>query len=202
MIHFILISVQVCCFWFQFPTCVKMIAKALNALQAQPKNILNCAFNDILFIEALEYVLDWFCKFQLFSEWPHTAYCRASKKKNVHPKATPVFSHTRSQEPEITTCAIFPPLTTWTSDGTLERKSSSSLLSIMYGLRSFLVNLFTPAGMKGWCQLPWARCPIAGVKSRAHPTPAQGIAAVWGRAELWPNIRQWSPASSGKAPSS
>lgn len=35
--------------------------------------------------------------------------------------------------------------TTWTSEGTLERKSRSSLLSIMYGSRSFLVNLFTPA---------------------------------------------------------
>ena len=38
------------------------------------------------------------------------------------------------------------PLTTWTSEGTLDRKSRSSLLSILYGSRSFLVNLFTPAG--------------------------------------------------------
>lgn len=34
--------------------------------------------------------------------------------------------------------------TTWTSEGTLERKSSSSLLSMVYGSRSFFVNLFTP----------------------------------------------------------
>lgn len=35
--------------------------------------------------------------------------------------------------------------TTCTSEGTLDRKSSSSLLSMAYGSRSFLVNLFTPA---------------------------------------------------------
>lgn len=34
--------------------------------------------------------------------------------------------------------------TTCTSEGTLERKSSSSLLSMAYGFRSFFVNLFTP----------------------------------------------------------
>lgn len=34
--------------------------------------------------------------------------------------------------------------TTWTSEGTRDRKSNSSLLSMLYGSRSFLVNLFTP----------------------------------------------------------
>lgn len=38
--------------------------------------------------------------------------------------------------------------------------------------------------------------------SGTHPTPAQCSEAVWGRAELWPYIRQWSSASLGKAPSS
>lgn len=35
-------------------------------------------------------------------------------------------------------------LTTCTSESTLDRKSSSSLLSMVYGSLSFLVNLFTP----------------------------------------------------------
>jgi len=38
--------------------------------------------------------------------------------------------------------------TTCTSEGTLDRKSSSSLLSIAYGLRSFFVNLLMPAKVK------------------------------------------------------
>lgn len=34
--------------------------------------------------------------------------------------------------------------TFWTSDGTLERKSRNSLLSMAYGFRSFFVNLLMP----------------------------------------------------------
>lgn len=38
--------------------------------------------------------------------------------------------------------------TTCTSEGTLDRKSSSSLLSIAYGFRIFFVNLLMPAKVK------------------------------------------------------
>ncbi len=42
--------------------------------------------------------------------------------------------------------------TTWTSEGTRDKKSNSSLLSMLYGSRSFLVNLFTPERLKQhWC---------------------------------------------------
>lgn len=90
--------------------------------------------------------------------------------------------------------------TTWTSEGTLERKSRSSLLSIMYGSRSFLVNLFTPAEERNQLRVYMQSCGTNWWnKTGTHPRPAQGIEEVWGREEPWPSTRQWSPASLEKA---